>query len=140
MLSHIEKLETLLGLCSEISKINLLSKKIEKNPYTRKLKERLSDIEQIKKLKNSKIEGFFKTVTNSEMVGVKKPNPKIFNFALKAANAKAHQSVMIGDSIEADIEGAEGVGMQTVFFDSKDEIGTYSKLKINKLEQLKQLL
>ena len=95
---------------------------------------------QIKKLKNSKIEGFFKTVTNSEMVGVKKPNPKIFNFALKAANAKAHQSVMIGDSIEADIEGAEGVGMQTVFFDSKDEIGTYSKLKINKLEQLKQLL
>lgn len=95
---------------------------------------------QIKKLKNSKIEGFFKTVTNSEMVGVKKPNPKIFNFALKAANAKAHQSVMIGDSIEADIEGAEGVGMQTIFFDSKDQIGTYSKLKINKLEQLKQLL
>ena len=95
---------------------------------------------QNKKLQHSKIESFFKTVTNSEMVGVKKPNPKIFNFALAAANAKAADSVMIGDSLEADIQGAQGVGMHTIFFDSKDQVTNYSKLKINKLELLKQLL
>ena len=38
------------------------------------------------KLKKSGISNFFDTVTNSEMVGVKKPNRKIFDHALSAAN------------------------------------------------------
>ncbi len=74
---------------------------------------------QYKKMRNSKIDGFFNTITNSEMVGVKKPNPKIFHFALEKANSLPHQSVMIGDNMEADIEGARSVGMQTVFFNYK---------------------
>ena len=40
---------------------------------------------QYRKIKNSKIDHFFKTITNSEMVGVKKPNPLIFNHALELA-------------------------------------------------------
>ncbi|MFK7834473.1 MAG: YjjG family noncanonical pyrimidine nucleotidase [Winogradskyella sp.] len=75
---------------------------------------------QDKKLSNSKIKPYFKTVTNSEMVGVKKPNPKIFNFALDLANAKVEESLMIGDSLEADIEGAHHIGMDTIHFDYKD--------------------
>lgn len=69
------------------------------------------------KLLNSRISAFFKTVTTSEEAGVKKPDQKIFNLALQKANASPKESVMIGDNYEADILGAEAVGMQTVFFD-----------------------
>ena len=95
---------------------------------------------QNRKLQNSKIANFFDTVTNSEMVGVKKPNPKIFNFALRSAGAKPEESLMIGDSLEADIEGAENVGMQTVLFDYKNQSNGYASRKINKLAELKAYL
>lgn len=68
------------------------------------------------KLQNSGIEKYFKTVTNSEMAGVKKPNRVIFDFALKHAQAKVQNSLMIGDSWEADIEGAVNMGMDAIFF------------------------
>lgn len=77
---------------------------------------------QEKKMNASNLRHYFKTVTNAEMVGVKKPNPKIFNFALELANAKPEESIMIGDSLEADIEGAINVGMQAIFFDYSNKV------------------
>jgi len=71
---------------------------------------------QMPKLKNSGLLKYFDTVITSESVGVKKPNPKIFEYALTKANALASESVMIGDSLEADIEGADKVGMHSLFF------------------------
>ena len=47
---------------------------------------------------------------------MKKPNPKIFEFALEQANAKAEQSIMIGDDLVVDVLGAEKVGMQGIYF------------------------
>ena len=64
---------------------------------------------QHKKLKNSGIDHYFSTVTTSEEVGVKKPNPKVFLTALNKANSLPAQSVMIGDSLEADILGANNI-------------------------------
>lgn len=75
---------------------------------------------QERKMINANIKHYFKSVTNSEMVGVKKPNPKIFNFALDSASASPDESIMIGDSLEADIEGAAKIGMDTIHFDYKD--------------------
>lgn len=69
---------------------------------------------QNRKLIKSNINHFFKTVTNSEMVGVKKPNPKIFNYALEKAQTTVETSVMIGDNYEADILGAQNVGMDVI--------------------------
>jgi len=71
---------------------------------------------QSKKLKNSKIDVYFDTVTTSEAVGVKKPNPRIFHVALEAAQAIPEKSMMIGDTYEADILGAEGVHMKTICY------------------------
>ena len=75
---------------------------------------------QERKMDNANIKSYFKTITNSEMVGVKKPNPKIFNFALDSAKASPTESVMIGDSLEADIEGAHSIGMETIYFDYRN--------------------
>ncbi|MBU2928738.1 YjjG family noncanonical pyrimidine nucleotidase [Winogradskyella psychrotolerans] len=91
---------------------------------------------QEKKMVTSKIKQYFQTVTNSEMVGVKKPNPKIFNFALELAKAKANESLMIGDNIEADIEGAHSVGMDTIHFDYKDVHNNHSFKRITHLKML----
>lgn len=68
------------------------------------------------KIANSGLAKYFQTVVISELVGVHKPHPEIFHHAV--ANAQTHipDSVMIGDSIEADIRGAQGVGMDAVFF------------------------
>lgn len=95
---------------------------------------------QERKLHNSQIRHYFKTVTNSEMVGVKKPNPKIFNFALKQANALAPESIMIGDSLEADIQGANNVGIEGILFCSNTNGDGHEVRRINKLIELKSHL
>jgi putative hydrolase of the HAD superfamily len=71
---------------------------------------------QQKKMDVSNISKYFKTVTNSEQAGVKKPNPVIFDYALKTAIAKPNESLMIGDNYEADILGALHVGFDVIFF------------------------
>ncbi|NHF58256.1 noncanonical pyrimidine nucleotidase, YjjG family [Flavobacteriaceae bacterium TP-CH-4] len=72
---------------------------------------------QDKKLKNSNIYSYFEHVVNSEMAGVKKPNPYIFELALARANTSGERSLMIGDSLEADIQGAMAVGLHALHFD-----------------------
>ncbi|PZD76997.1 YjjG family noncanonical pyrimidine nucleotidase [Mesonia sp. K7] len=94
---------------------------------------------QYKKLQNSHIDHYFCTVTTSEDVGVKKPNPKIFEYAMKKAKVNSVQSLMIGDSLEADIYGAQNAGLETVLFDPEESL-TYEGLKIKKLKELKTLL
>jgi putative hydrolase of the HAD superfamily len=95
---------------------------------------------QQKKMEKSGINDYFKTVTNSEMVGVKKPNPKIFNFALDKANTNISKSIMIGDSYEADILGAKNIGMDVVFFDIHGITLDEDMKRINNLIQLKKYL
>jgi len=74
---------------------------------------------QFRKMSNSNLAQYFKTVTNSEMAGAKKPNPIIFQHALHLAQADKKQSIMIGDSMEADVIGALDFGMEANFFQSK---------------------
>ena len=73
------------------------------------------------KLTLSGMKPYFETLTVSEEVGVKKPNPEIFQYALRKANAKAEDSLMIGDEMAVDIDGARAAGMDTVFFNPKGE-------------------
>ena len=85
------------------------------------------------KLEKSKIHSYFKTITNSEMVGVKKPNPLIFNHALELAKATKQQSIMIGDNYEADVLGALNMGLDAICFnyhkvDLEENIKSVDKL------------
>jgi len=92
------------------------------------------------KMKNSGINKYFKTITNSEMAGVKKPNPKIFEYALQKANAQKENSIMIGDCLDADINGAMNFGMGAIHFnENKKEIPNHIK-QVNHLIELKNHL
>ena len=46
-----------------------------------------------KKIDGAKLTKYFETVTSADEVGVRKPNPKIFDFALKLANAEKEEQM-----------------------------------------------
>ncbi|MGI9548268.1 MAG: HAD family hydrolase, partial [Flavobacteriaceae bacterium] len=95
---------------------------------------------QEKKLRKSNIYGYFDQVVNSEMAGVKKPNPEIFKLALQMANTTAAASIMIGDNIEADILGAKAVGIETLHFNAHNEpVHEYCHI-IRNLSEIKSYL
>jgi YjjG family noncanonical pyrimidine nucleotidase len=95
---------------------------------------------QDNKLNNSYITHYFKTITNSEMAGVKKPNSLIFEFALDLAKAKKENSIMIGDCIEADVQGALDAGLDAIFFNEHNAIVTDNIKQVNHLLELKKYL
>lgn len=96
---------------------------------------------QSKKMMNSKIHHYFKEIITSESVGLKKPNPIVFNYALQAASAKATNSIMIGDSLEADIQGALNVGLQAIHCVFDDVTITDKNIRtVNHLLEIKQYL
>lgn len=92
------------------------------------------------KLDNSYISHYFKTMTNSEMAGVKKPNQKIFEYALNLAEAKKENSIMIGDCIEADVQGALDAGLDAIFFNENNVQAPIYIKQINHLLEIKQIL
>ena len=92
------------------------------------------------KLNQSKIDHFFQTVTNSEMVGVKKPNPKIFNHALQMAKATKEESLMIGDNLEADVMGAINFGMEAICFNYHKETLASDITRVDHLLELKRYI
>lgn len=95
---------------------------------------------QHKKMVSSNIQHYFKTVTNAEAAGVKKPNPIIFDYALKLANAQSDESLMIGDNYEADIEGALKVGYDAIFFNYRNDNVTDDIKQVKHLSELKLYL
>ena len=73
------------------------------------------------KLSGSGLEPYFETLTVSEEVGVKKPNPEIFLYALRKANATAEESIVIGDEMAVDIDGARAAGIDQIFYNPNGE-------------------
>lgn len=68
------------------------------------------------KVSNNGLNHYFENVVISEVVGFNKPDKAIFNHALTLANAGISESIMIGDSLEADIRGAQDYGMKAIYF------------------------
>lgn len=91
---------------------------------------------QERKMTGSGIASFFKTVTTSEEAGVKKPNPAIFELALKKSGALPENSVMIGDNLEADVMGAENYGIRAIYLNPDNQKAQGEFLQIQKLKDL----
>ena len=72
----------------------------------------------------------------SEEVGINKPQPGIFNIALRMNGVTADEAVMIGDSYSSDITGAKNAGIDQIWLHEgkTDETATYI------VSQLKEVL
>jgi putative hydrolase of the HAD superfamily len=60
------------------------------------------------------LQGLIRSAVSSSEHGYLKPHPSIFESALRQAGVEASESVMVGDSLTHDIEGARRVGMRGV--------------------------
>jgi len=92
------------------------------------------------KITGCDLKKYFATIVISETVGYHKPHPEIFHYAVGHAKTAIDDSVMIGDSLEADIRGAQNVGMDAIYFNPHDaEVPVDVKQSIRSLGELKQL-
>ncbi len=70
---------------------------------------------QHNKLKNCELSNYFVEIITSEGSNSLKPNKEIFDYALLKAKANTYESIMIGDNVDADIEGGINAGLDTIF-------------------------
>lgn len=96
---------------------------------------------QARKIASSEIGHFFHNVVTFETANAKKPDRRIFEYALETAGTTAGESLMVGDNWIADILGARQVGMDTAYLNPAglkfDEEPTYN---IARLEELMLIL
>ncbi|WP_343330484.1 YjjG family noncanonical pyrimidine nucleotidase [Polaribacter staleyi] len=96
---------------------------------------------QTQKMLSSNIHHYFDKIITSESVGVKKPNPKVFNYALDLAKADKGNSIMIGDNLEADIEGAINVGMRAIYCNFENNTSSNNSVtSVTSLIEIKEYL
>ncbi|HUF33711.1 MAG TPA: HAD-IA family hydrolase [Acidimicrobiales bacterium] len=60
------------------------------------------------------------TVVDSEVVGVAKPDPRIFELALDRVGVPADRAIHVGDTPGADVDGARAAGVRPVLLDPYD--------------------
>ncbi len=84
-------------------------------------------------LSAEELTGFFDLVVVSAAVNKRKPHPEIFQNALKALGVLASETVFVGDTVDADIEGAKAVGIKAVYIERRaqrfDKIGPDHTIK-----------
>ena len=74
-----------------------------------------------KLLKTHDLDKLFDAIVVSGAVNKRKPSPEIFERTLKALGVSASETVFVGDTLDADIEGAKAVGMKAVYIERRIE-------------------
>jgi YjjG family noncanonical pyrimidine nucleotidase len=95
---------------------------------------------QAVKMASADIAHFFEHVVTTTAAEAKKPDPRIFHYALRVSGAGVGESLMLGDNYEADILGARSVGLDTVFYNTNGEavvdLATYEIRHWNELKAI----
>jgi len=84
------------------------------------------------------IRHYFDQIIISEVHDLVKPDEKIFRIAETFTNASAEECVMIGDSLESDIQGALNAGWEAIYL-TEDRAHGFDGKTISRLEELKAL-
>ena len=97
---------------------------------------------QYKKLQNSGLSSYFKKVILSETAEANKPNSAIFDYALKSTRSRRKESLMIGDSWEADIIGAKNSRIDQIFLnrDNKTDMEFQPTYVVKTLKEIEGIL
>ena len=96
---------------------------------------------QQEKVRTASLDTYFRHVFTSEHAGSMKPHRPIFEYALHTTGAVMEESIMIGDCLEADIQGARNMGMDQIFYNPMrkphEEPITF---EVNHLDEIKNIL
>ena len=92
------------------------------------------------RLKLSGFEKYFDDIFISETVGVSKPNPKIFQMAMRKLGIEHSDKVLVvGDSLSADIQGGVNAGLDTCWVNMnglENESGLTPTYEVKALSEL----
>lgn len=114
---------------------------LEKKDYPMHLVTNGAAETQIKKITCSGIDHYFDKIITSETAGYLKPRREIFDFALHEARCNREDVLMVGDSLEIDIAGAQNAGIDQVYYNSvKPTDGIQPTFYIASLSELKEIL
>lgn len=97
---------------------------------------------QFKKLSNSGLAPYFERMILSEDANIQKPHKGIFDFALTNTNARRRESLMIGDSWDADIVGAHQSGIDQLWLNPSQLLaGSFTPTyTVGSLEEIRRIL
>jgi len=66
-------------------------------------------------VKNAQLTSYFEHVITSAKVGFRKPDPRIYQELLNLMDVPASRAAMVGDTLNADIKGAQNVGIYSIW-------------------------
>ena len=82
-------------------------------------------IKQYEKILRLGIDDLIDLTTISDEIGVRKPNPKLFEFCLKKFNIKGSETIYIGDRLEKDIIPAKLCNIHSILIHRGGKYDTY---------------
>jgi len=89
-------------------------------------------------LRHVGIHQYFEFFVVSAIAGVEKPDRKIFDLAVQAANRPREEIVYVGDSVFHDIEGARNAGLAAILVDRQDRHPAFNGARVRDLRALVQ--
>jgi putative hydrolase of the HAD superfamily len=93
-----------------------------------------------KLLEKHDLNKFFDVVVVSGAVNKRKPSPEIFEKALKKLGVIAENTVFVGDTVDADIEGPKRAGMKTIYIERRPQKGLEAACPDYTIKSLSELL
>jgi HAD superfamily hydrolase (TIGR01509 family) len=120
-----DAVETLISLRATGTPLHIVSGNVDHLPVT---------------IANLGWSAYFDTVTFTQEVGLQKPDPRVFRFALERAGQRPADSVYVGDSWEADYLGAKNVGMKAVWLNRSGRTAPEPCRQIRSLKDLQPIL
>lgn len=96
---------------------------------------------QYDKLESVGFTKYFDEVVLSDVVGVNKPHPGIFNFAMNKVGANIEETIMIGDNYLADIKGAMDSNIDQIWYNPNSLNGEEKPtFTVKTLQEIAQIL
>lgn len=98
-------------------------RKLKEDGYRLGLISNAADDADIQKLVDkANLRPYFEIILSSAAAGIRKPHPQIFERALRTLKTSPSRSAMVGDTLEADILGAQNAGMVGIWITRRAEM------------------
>ena len=107
-----------------------------KNKYKLGIITNGDSVQQRQKIENTKITNYFSQIIISSEVGFSKPEKEIFELACKRIKEKPESSIMVGDNLKADVQGAINAGLNGIWINRRNEGFEFK----NQIKELRELL
>lgn len=82
------------------------------------------------------VHSYFRFFVVSALAGFEKPDPRIFDLVVRAAERPRSEIVYVGDSLFHDVKGARGAGMDAILVDRQDRFSSFEGVRVRDLGEL----